>query len=184
MFSLGSVTRGRNPPISCFWRGMKGTSLAAIILGAKQGKGFKTAFSMASRWERGGLWLSGSGGLAVPHANFQLSVAINQLHVFGFPIQLSLLCCWLPLIHPFLISRHLLTISYLHLFFHSLCLCGFMIFFSLSFQWDFMRAEIKHIFKPLYVIMSTHSSTLWNVLCHYHTIESILSKITKWIPWC
>ena len=113
---------------------MKGTSLTATIPGAQQGKDFKTAFSLASGWERHSLWLSGSDSVAVSHANLQLSVTLNQLHLVAFLIQLSLLCGWLPLIH---------SLSSFQTFVDNILLAP-LFPFPLS-LWNFMRAEIKHI---------------------------------------
>ena len=54
--SLGSVTPERIHQSLVSGRGWRVISLAATIPGAKQGKGFKTAFSMASAWGR--IWQS------------------------------------------------------------------------------------------------------------------------------
>lgn len=181
--------------------GDEGSRLAATILGAKEEKvaeGFKTAFDAASKlcrnWTshllpgRGRSSLSGRVDLGSSCSSYKLSTVGGTKSAWR---------CWLP--DPafsglLLVTAHA-SLSSFQTFADNLLLAGvsFSIPFVfvglwhfilwLSFQWYFMRAEIKHKFKPHYSIIPTHSS-LWNVFCLYHTIPSVLSEVTKWIPCC
>lgn len=111
---------------------------------------------------------------------------VKSVSSCSFLIQLSLPCGWLPLIHSLSSFQTFVNNILVASLFPFPSLWVHDVFFPLwlSFKWNFMRAEIKHIFRPLYVIMPTHSSTPWNVFCHHHTIESILFRVTWWITCC